>query len=548
MMTTPSAQSFLQKELHIKRSVVTFRSLSRELGIHVNDAKNELKAFYEATQSTDTPAVPTYLICGEIASSTRPSSTPDDYDMEVDFDGVNEPDVVYESKVMLVDAKVLDETMSQFSRIHSIHVYSLSPSRLVDAGLICAANISVRNADAKSGADSFPIVGKVTGIHVQIKAGGSRAGAASSSKTTLDAPVKSSLRAAASLKSEQPDKGKGASETKEQSSVKAPIQKTESKDKPKASGKLDFSKAKGKDKEPVAEKPKEAPKPKVESMAAVSSKEPALNKKSMTEPEKVSTFKPAASSMAQDKVPQRGTKRKSRSLSHSESESDSTSAKSKPAVASSSSKIKKGVVVSDDEEESGVRIPGRRRPKAQSNIESDSEMSLRAMMDIDDEQVIRASRLSKVRTAPVEEEEEESDVAEDATAPPGTSDAEELDDDEPVVPLKKRKPRKVVPVGRNGLKKRRVVKSRTTTDAKGYMQTEDYSSYESVGEAEETEPEKPKGKKKAAEPKLEEAKPKASSKEDVPAKGKSKSTPRARGGAPKRGGLLNFFGPDKGKK
>jgi DNA polymerase delta subunit 3 len=47
---------------------------------------------------------------------------------------------------------------------------------------------------------------------------------------------------------------------------------------------------------------------------------------------------------------------------------------------------------------------------------------------------------------------------------------EEEDEDEDVKPqAKKRKSRKVVPVGRNGLKKRRVLKSRTTTDAKGYM-------------------------------------------------------------------------------
>ena len=32
-----------------------------------------------------------------------------------------------------------------------------------------------------------------------------------------------------------------------------------------------------------------------------------------------------------------------------------------------------------------------------------------------------------------------------------------------------RKPKKEVPVGRNGLKKRRVVKSRMTTDEKGYF-------------------------------------------------------------------------------
>jgi len=34
---------------------------------------------------------------------------------------------------------------------------------------------------------------------------------------------------------------------------------------------------------------------------------------------------------------------------------------------------------------------------------------------------------------------------------------------------KKRKQKKVIPLGHNGLKKKRVVKSRTTVDAKGYM-------------------------------------------------------------------------------
>ena len=44
--------------------------------------------------------------------------------------------------------------------------------------------------------------------------------------------------------------------------------------------------------------------------------------------------------------------------------------------------------------------------------------------------------------------------------------------DDSIVPKpkpKKRREKKVVPVGRNGLKKKRVVKSRMTNDAKGYM-------------------------------------------------------------------------------
>ena len=44
-------------------------------------------------------------------------------------------------------------------------------------------------------------------------------------------------------------------------------------------------------------------------------------------------------------------------------------------------------------------------------------------------------------------------------------------DSEPVKPKRKRKEKKVWPVGRNGIKKRRVVKSKMTTDERGYMGT-----------------------------------------------------------------------------
>ena len=68
--------------------------------------------------------------------------------------------------------------------------------------------------------------------------------------------------------------------------------------------------------------------------------------------------------------------------------------------------------------------------------------------------------------------------SEPATTPPATD--VEMEDREPEpepepararAPARKtqRKPKKEVPVGRNGLKKRRVVKSRMTTDEKGYF-------------------------------------------------------------------------------
>ncbi|KIJ13134.1 hypothetical protein PAXINDRAFT_170721 [Paxillus involutus ATCC 200175] len=552
-MTTTQATDFLAKELFIKRSVVTFRSLSRELDIHVNEAKNELAAYYEATRDTSSPAVPTYLVSGDVPASTYHTrsnghaSTPDpDFDMDLEFEEDREdPDVVYESKVMLVDARVLQETMAQLSRVHSVHIYSLSPSRLGDAGLICAANIRVRNADVKGGIESFPIVGKITGSHVKMKAGAGRRIAASSSKTTLDAPVKVPPKAAPPAKSEQPPKSKTiSSEMNEQTSAKVLLPKTESKDKLKPSGKLDWSKAKSKEKEPVVVKTKEA-KVKVEPKPTmIISNEPTTSKKSGPAP-KTLVSKPTHSAPARSEAQERGTKRKSRSLSDSEPES--LSIKAKPAVASKSSNVKKEVVDSDDEEETDVRIPGRRRQKGKNNATSDSEMSLRAMMDIDDEQFARGTRVSKVRPETEDEDESQVEAEEEVTAPPGTSDGEDLED-EPIVPQKKRKQRKAVPVGSNGLKKRRVLKSRTTTDAKGYMQTEDYSSYESVEEEEEAAPLKPKGKKKVVEAKAEEPKPKAIAKEVAPSKAKVKTAPKPRGGASKRGGLHNFFGPDKGKK
>jgi DNA polymerase delta subunit 3 len=75
-------------------------------------------------------------------------------------------------------------------------------------------------------------------------------------------------------------------------------------------------------------------------------------------------------------------------------------------------------------------------------------------------------------------------ISESATSPPATD--IEMEDREPEPepepepkpkparargPTRKtqRKPKKEVPVGRNGLKKRRVVKSRMTTDEKGYF-------------------------------------------------------------------------------
>jgi len=156
-----------------------------------------------------------------------------------------------------------------------------------------------------------------------------------------------------------------------------------------------------------------------------------------------------------------------------------------------SARVKKGAIVSDDDEDDDVKPRKNRLRKRLSSVEleasdSEADKSLRAMMDIDDSEVIRVSK-SNATAIPKSEDPPESDSA--------TQDTEELSqlvdtpmdedsDPAPKVKPRKRKEKKVVPVGRNGLKKKRILKSRSMTDAKGYWATEDYSSYESVDEEE----------------------------------------------------------------
>ena len=143
-------------------------------------------------------------------------------------------------------------------------------------------------------------------------------------------------------------------------------------------------------------------------------------------------------------------------------------------------------------------------------------------------------------------------------------------DDEPAEakPKRSRKKteKKVVPVGRNGLRKRRVVKSKMSLDAKGYMGschsgdpirgpdtddttpvTEDYSSYESVDEEEPEVPVKPK-KKLTSKPSESKLKRKASTAKETKAPSKEIRKRASMGGGlsskstASQSNLMNFFG------
>jgi DNA polymerase delta subunit 3 len=162
---------------------------------------------------------------------------------------------------------------------------------------------------------------------------------------------------------------------------------------------------------------------------------------------------------------------------------------SKPPSTNAGPRVKRGVVISDDDDV--PQTASRRKNKSSTDsrmddeVHSEAERDLRAMMDVDDgmfsliacgnmyslimskDHVTRVSRGAPVDTKR-EGEEESTDKDVDMTD----------DDPDPMPkPQRKKKVKKVIPIGRNGLKKRRTVKSRMTTDDKGYTSTSNFAYY-----------------------------------------------------------------------
>ncbi|KAG1843338.1 DNA polymerase subunit Cdc27-domain-containing protein [Suillus subalutaceus] len=519
-MTSTRAKDFLAKELFIKKNVVTFRSLSRELGIHVNDAKNELAAYIAETANSDTPSFATYMVSGQIAPLHNNGSLVDAMDVGHDDDNAHQP--VMHSKIVLVDCDGLQHAKAQFSRIHSVYIYSLSPSVIRDAGLICQPTVSVRTTDAKG---NPALNGKIIGEHVKTRKGlPKNVSAASSSKTTLDVqkPIVPQPSVLPRKVEQTTDKGKQNEVSKDKEHAK-PL--AAAKEQTKRTGKLDWSKGKSKEQETTSgARVKDKPQPRQDTKTSSSSAKLADKASGNGDVGQQLMKKPISKVPAVE--PKRATKRKSPDPSDSDVDvEDKPSPKDRKAMPSAMS---------------NARVKKATQKITRSTL--DSERSRAAMMDIDDDQVVRASRLSSHDTgdevdqtdvdaliSSLGEEEEEDEIQE--SSPVGRNGLKKrrvlksrtTTDAKGYMQAKKRKSRKVVPVGRNGLKKRRTMKTRTTTDAKGYT----HEAMKVVPE----DAKKSKGKKKT-EPKSRRRTPYAGTKTQA-------------GRAPKRGGLLNFFGPDK---
>ncbi|KAJ8516311.1 hypothetical protein ONZ45_g6377 [Pleurotus djamor] len=510
-MSSKEIDDYLTKQIFIEKNIVTFRSLSRVFFIHVNAAKNALEEFY-AKPEKGFPCTATYTLSGEL-NPPEYIVADEDFKMEVDSYGISDvqdeenmdieldSDEPLRTAFMLVSEADLEVQMSRFADIYEQTIHCLSPSPIHDANAICPLTEDVKKVDyTQKGVDNYKTFGRVVakGIKVRVP---------KPPRPLPDVPKLPVLM--------QRAREERARREKAEAAIK---QEAEQKGKP--AGKIDFpSKAKtAKDKAAVSKAPPVKTEPTMHFFGPTKSTEKRAEPPSK-EKQVAKASTPAAEKGGKDKEkatvaePKRGIKRKSIAGVDPD---DSTTDDSKPMPKASSSKptgarVQRGVIVSDDEDDDVVVPPLRTgfrkgrvsstassvpdsEPPSDSEPDSEAERELRAMMDVEDDKVERVSRPRAIKPSTSEEDENDDDASQ-----PEVQDEDVEMDDADDVPKPKPKPRKSrkVPIGSNGLKKKRVIKSRKTVDAKGYMATEDYSEWESVDEADPPPAKKQKGKQPA---------------------------------------------------
>ncbi|KAF8966316.1 DNA polymerase subunit Cdc27 [Flammula alnicola] len=481
-MTTQAIADYLTKQIFIEKNIVTYRSLSRHFSIHVNTAKNELATYHHNAPYQSQTCLATFFLSGTVKNASQ-----EGYDEDVDMDSMPtasqgeeyDGDEVPQTKIMIVNERDLEAARASYEEIHSIHVYSLSPSALHDAGLLCAPTAYIRDTDKAKGKEFAATIGRVVGRGIKV--------GASKKKAQPPAPVAGPSK----LKPAVPEsKPVAKAEGKEASSAAA----DKAKEKPKATGKLEFF-----------SKPKETAAIKIKKEeSAVDKKKLFFSKPAAKAPSRaasVSSVKDIASTSAKEVAPAKeGNEQPARGVKRKSSvglETRERTPENRAIASESNARAKRRVVLSDDEEDTISTRPTRRKSRAsfrtESTDDSEAERKAAALMDIDDDQVERVSRVPSTNASSNERDDDDGDDSSVAAQEEDISMAEDV----PAKPkVKPRKPKTVVPVGRNGLKKRKLTKTRRTVDANGYMRKEDYSDWESVEEGDEPEPAKAKAKAK----------------------------------------------------
>ncbi|CAE6424174.1 unnamed protein product [Rhizoctonia solani] len=415
-MASKAATDFLTKEVKVSNNIVTFRLLSRQL---------ELELYYEEAKRNKNPIFATYILTG--AATPQPHG------------GSSEQ--ISRHLVLLANEGEIDAAKSKFTDTPSQHVYSLSPVALKDHGLLTSVADRVRQLDKQHGQAHAARVGMLLSEQAPWPQPGS-------GKSNPSNPVpKKGTPAAIAKKSEPAIKPKALDNNTPPPTTKDAVRQSA----------LDFGSKKlvpgSKVKETLPEKPKEKKVPTTKS----------------TVPDKVADEEQASRKTTSQTERMKEVVEPPSTVSNKGSTVDSA----KP-ITASSRKIgsrSKRILDSDEEPAQNHPRPSIKRKKSRIAAEDNDDAepsnehntaSLQAMMDIDDDTIVngRSNREATPEHVPSAREVAAAAKAAKIESSKG-------------VDQKERKSHRRAPKG-----KKRVMKTRRVKNAKGYMVTEDYSSYE----------------------------------------------------------------------
>ncbi|KAG8766504.1 hypothetical protein FRC12_006849 [Ceratobasidium sp. 428] len=154
-MASQAAIDFLTKEIKISNNIVTFRLLSRELSIHVNDAKQQLELFHTSSKQGKDPVFATYVLSGIAAPEAQSEVLSKSACASSSYSSEETP----KRLITLVSEENLEAAKSRFVGTPSQHVHSLSSGLLKEPGLLTSVAERVRQLDKQNGQEHAAQIG-----------------------------------------------------------------------------------------------------------------------------------------------------------------------------------------------------------------------------------------------------------------------------------------------------------------------------------------------------------------------------------------------------
>ncbi|CAE6417611.1 unnamed protein product [Rhizoctonia solani] len=416
-MASRAVTDFLTKEVRVSNNIVTFRLLSRQLSIHVTEAKRELELYYEAAKRNKELVFATYILTGAAAPQPHDGS----------------PEQISRHLIILAGEEEVDAAKSKFADTPSQHMYSISSVALKDHGLVTSVADRVRQLDKQKGQAHAAQMGMLLSEQAPWAQSGSGATSSAELGPKKDTPIPNTKRVEPVTKSKAPDNNTPLPTAKDgarQSALNFGSKKMPSEIRPKETS-LD----KPKDKKAPITKPTASEK-------RVEKEEPISRKTTPQKELPKETSKPASATSSKGSTaestipvaaPPRNTGARSKRVLDSDEEEPAQN-RSRPAI-----KRKKSRAVVEDNDD--VK-PSKDRDTANNIVNGRSTREATPEHVPSAREVAAAAKAAKIEASKG-------------------------------VDQKQRKSHRSVPKG-----KKRVTKTRRVKNAKGYMVTEDYSSYE----------------------------------------------------------------------